>query len=432
MHSRGSGFFDVSFTTLTLGNLLVAILFFAVPSKALEVSNYILAVFLLINMVIILAIPRLRVEEGWVGIASVVWAFVISLYNVLTDRVVAWGKKEEEERLTGRQETRRSLREWCAVLTYTVINVILIIVVVLMTGTLSVRARDSTLEAPGEKHYVDDGKYEVHMQCIGNLTFATNKKPDATVLVEAGEEPFEYTLESFVHAAYTNGSISRYCYWDRPGMAFSDNAPSPHSAGMSADALSNALAQAGEEGPWVLMSAGIGSIYSRIFSSRHIADVKALILIDPLHEDLLYQVGAPSKGFLLWAYGFISPLGLERLFAAIFKGRSREDRIYGRSAHNGGKNIKARLQESLVANSLTKSEVSSARNIQQKDTPLVVVSSGIKVRSDSEWEKKQEDLTHITDTLVAWDVVRKAPHQVWKTFDGRKTIEKRLAELVRA
>lgn len=83
-----------------------------------------------------------------------------------------------------------------------------------------------------------------------------------------------------------------------------------------------------------------------------------------------------------------------------------------------------------MADSLTKNEVSSARNIQKEKTPLVVISSGISVRTDTEWEKKQRDLTHLTRELVSWDIVNKAPSEVWRTFEGREMIEKRLKELV--
>merc|ERR1712225_81371 len=72
MHSRGSGFFDFSYTTLTTGNLLVALLFFANPSRGMRVLTYVIAFFLLVDMILILAVGRLRQEEGWVGIASVV------------------------------------------------------------------------------------------------------------------------------------------------------------------------------------------------------------------------------------------------------------------------------------------------------------------------------------------------------------------------
>lgn len=431
MHSRGSGFFDVSYALLTLGNLLVALLFFSTPSTAMTILGMVVSGMLLIDMILILSVSRLRVEEGWVGIASVIWAALMGLYSVLTNKTVRWGKKEEEERLTGREETRRSLREWCAVFTATIIMIILVAVTVLLTATLILRARDASLSPPGERYYVDGNKYQVHVACVGDQQYDENGKPLPTILVESGEEPVEGSgLEDFMFNARDNGTIDRYCYWDRPGLAWSDNAPSPHSAGMSVDALSEALAIANENGPWILVSAGIGGIYSRIFSARHVRDVQGIFLIDTLHEDLLYKVGSPARGFFLWAWGIISPLGLDRLPGAVFKGRTREDRVYGPASYQNGKYIKAKLQENLVADSLTKNEVVSARNIQTPETPLVVVSSAVMMKKDKNWEPKQEDLTKITDNLLAWDVVGGAPHEVWRTLEGRTLLEQRLGELL--
>lgn len=431
LHSRGSGFFDFSYTTLTLGNLLVALLFFATPSAAMRTSAALIALILLFDMILILAAKRIRLEEGWVGIASVVWAVVVAIWCVIADRIVAWGKAEEEERLTGRPETRRSLREWLAVFVSTIILAIYVIITVLMTATLIIRARDGTLEMPGERYLVDGDKYAVHLSCVGNVTYA-NERKNPTILLEAGEHPSEYNFEHWLYSARQNNTISRFCYWDRPGYAWSDNAPSPHSAGMSADALSEALARAGEEGPWILVSAGIGSITSRIFSSRHLREVTGIMMVDPMHEDLLHRIGSASRGFILWGWGVISPLGIQRIAGALFKGRDREDRVYGRNAYQSGKYIKAQLQENLVADSLSKNEVVSARAIQDPNTPVVLVSSGIEVRKSSEWERKQRDLATLTDNLVAWEVVNKAPHEVWQTLEGRATMESALAELVKA
>lgn len=431
MHSRGSGYFDVSYALLTMGNLLVALLFFSTPSTPMSILGLVVTILLLVDMILILAVSHLRAEEGWVGIAAVIWAALMSLYAVLTNKTVRWGKKEEEERLTGREETRRSLREWFAVFGATIIMAILVAVTVLLTATLILRARDASLTAPGERYFVDGDKYQIHLACVGDQKYDASGKPLPTILVEGGEEPLEGSgLEDFIYNAHQNGTIDRYCYWDRPGLAWSENAPSPHSAGMSIDALSEALAIANENGPWILVSAGIGSIYSRIFSSRHVRDVQGIFLIDGLHEDLLYRVGAPGRGFFLWAWGIISPLGLDRLSGAIFKGRTREDRVYGVSSYQGGKYLKAKLQENLVADSLTKNEVMSARNIQTPETPLVVVSSGVMMKKEKQWETKQEDLTKITEKLVAWDVVGGAPHEVWRTLKGRMVLEKRLGQLL--
>ena len=381
-------------------------------------------------MIIIVSVGKLRNEEGWIGIASVVWAAVMGIWNIMHNRAVRWGKREEEERLTGRAETRKTLREWLAIFSATLIMIVFVIVTILLTATLVLRASDASLAPPGERVWVDGDQYQVHVSCVGNITYSEDGSRRPTILIEAGENPVEESFEDWAYGAWQNGTIDRYCYWDRPGYAWSDNAPSSHSAGMSVDVLSEALAVTGEQGPWILVSAGFGSIHSRIFSSRHGRDIKGIFMVDPLHEDLLYQVGSPGRGFALWGRGIISPLGLQRLAGAIFKHRTREDRIYGKSAYLGGKFIKAKLQENLVANTLTKHEIYTARQIQQEGkTPLVVISSGIEVRKNKEWESKQEELTKITKPLLAWDVVNKAPHQVWKTFEGRKIMEKRLGEL---
>lgn len=381
-------------------------------------------------MIILLAVQQTRYEEGWVGIVSVIWALHMSLWTLLTDRMVKWGKEEEEERLTGRAETRRTLTEWTAVMVSTVAFVVMLVAVVLITLTIILRSLDAGFSAPGRMYGVDGDKYRIHVYCHGNKTNAQGEEIP-TVLFEGGERPVEEGLWPFANNAIRNGSISRYCFADRPGIAWSDTAPSPLSSGFAVDVLSEALAKAGEQGPWILASAGIGSLYSRVFSSRHGHDVKGLLLIDPLHEDLLGPMASPGRGFLLWLRGIISPLGLDRLPGAIFKGRTSQDRVYGRSSQQSGKFIFAKLQESLVLDSFTKRDVKSSRQIQEKDTPLVVISSGIQVKRSKDWERKQRDLTSLTDNLKEWDIVNGAGHEVWGTLEGREMIEKRLKQLVR-
>jgi pimeloyl-ACP methyl ester carboxylesterase len=428
IHPRGSGFFAFSYTTLATGYLVVGLLFFAVPSKPMTIWGIILAVLLLVDMIIILAVPRIRLEEGWVGIASVVWVTLISIYQVVQNRSVAWGKREEEERLTGREETKRSLLEWVAVFAETILLAVMAIAAVLFTATLILRAFDVGLEPRGDRYLVHGDSYQVHLACVGNNTAANSNAP--TILLEGGHGPVEHTLQPFIDDVYNRGSISRYCYWDRPGFGWSDNAPSPHSGGMSADVLAEALALAGETGPWVLVSAGVGSLYSRLFASRNLLEVRGIFMIDPLHEAYLGDLGRPGRGFLLWLRGIVSPLGLDRLAGAIVRGRSREDRVMGRSAYQSGKYIKAKLQESLVAVTMTAAEVETARHVQMGHAPVVVVSSGQQIQKDSLWSERQEDLSHVTDNLLSWDVAEDAPHEVWTTGQGREILERRLKELV--
>ncbi|KAM4059518.1 integral membrane protein [Hirsutella rhossiliensis] len=426
LHTPGGSFYAFGYASLALANMFFSLVFFGVPSKSVRVLAVVIAFFLLLDTIILLSVQQTRYEEGWVGIVSVIWALLMSLWTLLTDRTVKWGKEEEEERLTGRAETRRTLTEWLAVLLSTIAYVIMAVAVLLITLTVILRALDAGVAPPGKLYRVDSGKYRVHVHCHGNKT----ELP--TVLFEGGERPVEEGLWGFADHAVKNGSIRRYCFVDRPGMAWSDNAPSPLSAGFAVDVVSEALAQADERGPWILASAGIGSIYSRVFSSRHGLEVQGLLLIDPLHEDLLGRVAAPGRGFLLWLRGVISPLGLDRLSGALFRGRSSRDRVYGRAAQQNSKFIYAKLQESLVANSFTRRDVQGSRMIQDKQTPLVVISSGIEVRDNDSWEGRQRDLTTLTDKLKHWDVVDEAPHRVWETLEGREQIERRLRQLVHA
>ena len=421
---RGSGFLAFSYATLTLVYLgVVGKLFFAIPSKSATLYGSTLTGLLVVDLCIILAVRQIRVEEGWVGIVSVAWATLVATYAIVQNGAVARGIKEEEERLTGREETRRTLREWAAVMTETVILTVAVIATLLLTVSLILRAVDASLAAPGEKYYVHGDRFQVHLACVGN-----DSSHLPTILLEGDHDPVERSFQPFIDNSYQHG---RYCYWDRPGFGWSDNAPSPFSAGMASDALTEALSQADEQGPWILVSAGIGGIYSRIFASRNLPQVSGILLIDSLHEDYLGAsgIGSARRGFLLWLRGVLSPLGISRLAGAVFRGHTRRDRIVGRSAHQGEGLLKAELQESLVATSITMREVQTARRVGS-DIPLVVVSSGIEVGKSEKWARKQEDLQSVTDHLVAWDVVDEAPHEVWQTGRGRQVVEKRLRDLV--
>lgn len=273
--------------------------------------------------------------------------------------------------------------------------------VFLMTCTITLRALDSQLMPPGERYWVDENRYQIHLYCRGNKVGGSGNKT-ATVLFEGGEDSVEWGLWQFADNALNNGSIGRYCFADRPGLAWSDTAPSPLSMSMASDALSEALSRAGEEGPWVLASAGIGSLYSRVFSSRHNQEIKGILMIDPLHEDLLFRVGSPGHGFSLWFQGVISPLGLQRILGALLTGRSASDRTWGKSSYQSGTTIFAKLQENLVANSLSKRDVVASRAIQDKDTPVVIISSGLQMRRDREWEAKVWALWQRIGSLLSW------------------------------
>ncbi|KAJ6264636.1 hypothetical protein Dda_0785 [Drechslerella dactyloides] len=429
MHSRGGGWFAFACSTLAIGVLALLLFSFTVPSRAAQIVQIVMAVLLLVDMILVLSVPDLRSEEGWIGITTSVFVLSVTIFAVIVDRTVEWGKKGEEERLTGRTETRRSLKELLSVFSSITVTIVFLLIAVLFTGTLSLRAYDHSLKTPGRRIWVDDHSYQVHLYCTSRHD-TNNTRENVTVFLEAGERAVGGGMLDWAHDAYVNGTIGRLCYWDRPGYGFSDVAPSPLSAGMVADALSEALAKIGEAGPFILVSHGVGSIYSRIFAARHDKNIKGLLLIDPLHEDYLPTLASPSRGFLLWFRGVISPLGIETLIPALFRSRTREDRIFGRSSASNPRLISAKLQESLAANTFTKAEITTSRETLERKIPLVVVTSGENVKTDERWSRWQKGMTKVTDNLISWDIVSKAPHRVWETPEGWNMLSKRIKQLV--
>jgi pimeloyl-ACP methyl ester carboxylesterase len=205
------------------------------------------------------------------------------------------------------------------------------------------------------------------------------------------------------------------------------------SAGGAIDVLSAALPKANitEKTPgWVLVSHGVGGLYSRVFASRHTSQIKGLLLVDTIPESLIPQIFTPGRTFLLLLRGIISPLGIDRLSGWVFKHRSRQDRVWGVSAWRGDRVIKSQFQESLAAGSITRNEVIAAQAIIPKSIPVVVVSSG-KECKNKEWEEGQHSLADKATKRV-WDVVGGAGHDVWRDEEGKRILKKRLAELVRA
>ena len=71
-----------SYTTLATGSLVVLLIFYVTPSKSEQYSWISLSILLLVDTIIILSVPRIRGEEGWVGIVSVIWATLVSVWAV--------------------------------------------------------------------------------------------------------------------------------------------------------------------------------------------------------------------------------------------------------------------------------------------------------------------------------------------------------------
>ena len=213
LYTQGSGFTELAYAFLTAFALINSLFFFATPfPRGVRALSLTLSVFLFINALIIVLASPLRHREGWVGLATVLWAAVVGgIWTVLTDRVVEWGKAEEEERLIGRVEDRYTGVEWLKVILATVGLVVVVMLEVLITLTLILRLRDASLHPPGHKYWVRGHKFQIHVACVGN---ASDTIP--LVFLEGGETSAE-SFSSWIQEAQDEGIIGQYCYWDRPG-----------------------------------------------------------------------------------------------------------------------------------------------------------------------------------------------------------------------
>ena len=79
LHARGSAFPAFGYAGLALANLLAALAFFAVPSRAARALGFVAALLLAADAVLLLAVAKTRREEGWVGLVSVLCKFLVPI-----------------------------------------------------------------------------------------------------------------------------------------------------------------------------------------------------------------------------------------------------------------------------------------------------------------------------------------------------------------
>jgi pimeloyl-ACP methyl ester carboxylesterase len=131
---------------------------------------------------------------------------------------------------------------------------------------------------PGQM--VDVGGRRIQLDCRGTGS--------PTVVFESGQGPDGSLSWSAVQpkvAAHT-----RACAYSRAGLMWSDPSSAPSSARQVAQDLHDALARAGERGPFVMVGQSIGGPYVVSFTHYFGAEVAGLVLVDPSHPDQVARV----------------------------------------------------------------------------------------------------------------------------------------------
>ncbi|SHH08523.1 alpha/beta fold hydrolase [Massilia sp. CF038] len=95
---------------------------------------------------------------------------------------------------------------------------------------------------------------------------------------------------------------TRACVYDRAGLGFSDPSPRPGTAGNAVDDLHRLLTAAAIAPPYVMVGNSYGGGIVQLYTYRHRADVKGLVLVEAQHEDETARLDRASGGKLQAMY----------------------------------------------------------------------------------------------------------------------------------
>ncbi|MFN8593166.1 MAG: alpha/beta hydrolase [Thermomicrobiales bacterium] len=121
---------------------------------------------------------------------------------------------------------------------------------------------------------IDIGGRALHLVCQGEGA--------PTVILEAGRFPAAEWAPVFTGVE----QVTRVCRYDRANVDGSDPAPLPRT-GADVVADLHALLEAAEvRGPYVLVGADLGGLYTRLYAATYPNDVAGMVLVDAVYEEV--------------------------------------------------------------------------------------------------------------------------------------------------
>jgi len=136
----------------------------------------------------------------------------------------------------------------------------------------------------------DIGGYRLNLNCSGR------KKPAVILISGSLAFSFDWVL--------VQNELSKYaqtCSYDRPGLAWSDPGPMPHSLAQDVYELHKLLEAAHIKPPYILVGHSIGGIIARKFAKEYPNEISGMVLVEATSENGLMSINGKIERVRLLA-----------------------------------------------------------------------------------------------------------------------------------
>lgn len=183
---------------------------------------------------------------------------------------------------------------------------VILVCFVAVTSAYHWRASQRDLAVPPPGRLVSIGQHRLHLWCTGSGT--------PTVILEAslGGSSLEWSWVQPGIAQFT-----QVCSYDRAGMGYSEEGPSPRTSRVIARELATLLDRGGIAGPVVVVGASFGVYNARVFAGDYAGRVAGLVLVNASHEDQDERLEALISTSLPLFLGRVVPFASHAFRAAI-------------------------------------------------------------------------------------------------------------------
>ena len=303
------------------------------------------------------------------ALAVVTWA-----WPPLVLALVVWMWVQMRRHLTGRGR-------WLLVPVFVFLAVASVAATV---ENVQIRREQAATPAPGRTYQVD-GR-QLHLDCHG--------RGGPTVVLFNGMSEIS---SSWGRISQPVSDATRVCAYDRAGQAWSDDAPSPQDGVQAAADLHTVLAEAGEQGPFVLAGHSIGGLYAMTFAKTYPDQVVGVVLLDSTSPHQFTAIPAYPGQYAAMRRSYsllttLSRLGTGHLTAGTSQTDAYGDRV---RAMNSMPRAARNTRDELSMLPTTMDEAQRLTTLH--GAPLVVVTAS---ESQGEgWGAAQDDIATLSDNV---------------------------------